>query len=121
MPACSSGCAQITDEPATRNQIRRLFAIARHNHKLLDETEDKVDRDKLIALVREIAPGIDRFEDLDRRQIQAVYDAIEIGGAARSECGGTLLERLAERRGKGARRDGERVWPELPKWAAFPR
>ena len=38
-------------------------------------------------------------------------------GPARSECGATLIERLAERRGKGARRDGERVWPELPRWA----
>ena len=109
--------AQITDEPATRNQIRRLFAIARHNHKLLDDSEERVDRDKLLALVREIAPGIERFEDLNRQQIQAVYDLIEVSGPARSECGEILLERLAERRGKGARRDGERVWPELPAWA----
>ena len=109
--------AQITDEPATRNQIRRLFAIARHNYNLLDESEQRVDRDKLLAVVREVVPGIDAFEDLDRRQIQAVFDAIEVSGPARSECGGILLERLAERRGKGARRDGERTWPELPRWA----
>jgi hypothetical protein len=63
-------------------------------------------------------PMIERFEDLDRREIQAVYDLIEVGGAARSECGAVLLERLAERPGKGAQRDGDRVWPELPRWAA---
>ena len=112
--------AQITDQPATHGQIKRLFAIARLNHKLLDEAEERVDRGKLLALVHEIAPGIDRFEDLNRQQIQAVYDLVEVSGPARSECGATLLERLAERRGKGARRDGERAWPALPAWATIP-
>jgi DNA polymerase III epsilon subunit-like protein len=110
--------AQVSDQPATSPQVRRLFAIARHNFKLLDEYGERVDRDKLLALAREVNPTIERFEDLDRREIQAVYDLIEVGGAARSECGAVLLERLAERPGKGAQRDGDRVWPELPRWAA---
>ena len=109
--------AQISDQLATRNQIRRLFAIARHEHNLLNETEERVDRDKLLALAREVAPSIESLEELTRREIQAVYDLIEVMGPARSECGATLIERLTERRGKGARRDGERMWPELPRWA----
>jgi DNA polymerase III epsilon subunit-like protein len=110
--------AQITEQPATNGQVKRLFAIARHNHKLLDEYGERVNRDKLLALVREVNPTVERFEDLDRREIQAVYDLIEAGGSARSECGTILLERLRERKGGGAARDGERVWPELPKWAS---
>ena len=106
--------AQLSDLPATNPQIKRLFAIARHNYKLLDEAGEKVDRNKLLMIVRQVNPTVERFEDLNRHEIQAAYDLIEVGGPARSECGTTMLKRLRERKGAGAARDGERMWPELP-------
>ena len=103
--------AQLSDEPATAPQIRRLFAIARHDHRFLDASGEMVDRNKLAAVAREVNPAAERFDDLSRRDIQAVYDRIEASGPARRACGAALLERLGERTGEGAMRDGQTVWP----------
>ena len=104
--------AQFSTEPVTSGQIRRLFAIARSRPELLDDQGDRVDRARLLAETQQIAPNITRFEELTRHEIQRLFDRLEPGSDARVERGNALLAALAERPGRGAKRDGVAVWPQ---------
>ena len=107
--------AQVDRTPPTGAQIRRLFAIARltpGDLGLADPVSGRVDRDRLLAFARETAPGIARLDDLDRRQLQDVFDRLEDGhGNLRRERGLLHLALLRERPGGGALPDGPNRWP----------
>ena len=107
--------AQVDPTPPSAAQIRRLFALARLTPGelgLADPVSGRVDRDRLLGFARETAPGLARLDDLDRRQLQELFDRVEgVPGARRRERGAAHLARLRERPGEGARPDGPNRWP----------
>ncbi len=105
--------ANVSDEPVTERQVRRLFAIARGNLAFADHN-GYVDRDRLVAEIQRIAGGVTRPDDLTRHQLQEVFDTLEQHhGQQRREAGLELMTQLEQRPGRGERRDGASRWPRI--------
>ncbi|MGI9187593.1 MAG: 3'-5' exonuclease [Gaiellales bacterium] len=104
--------AGISDQPVTAAQVRRIFAIARTNLEVTDHN-GYVDRGRLMSMIQRIAPEATRPDDLNRRQLQAVFDLLEQHqGAQRRQRGTELQAQLAARPGRGLHPDGPSRWPQ---------
>jgi hypothetical protein len=104
--------SRLSDHAATDAQIRRLYAVARHDERLCDPS-GYVDDGLLLGEAARVA-GVSTLASLTARQMQDLYDAIEPDGAERRRQGHALLAALERRPGGGRERDGAARWPARP-------